>query len=48
MRRAPPPGQIRGTLIITPTVGGLELVRVVKAANGILSTTGPEPYYPSA
>lgn len=37
-----------GYVIITPTVGGLELVRVVKAANGTLSTTGPEPYYPSA
>ena len=37
-----------GFVIITPTVGGLELVRVVKAANGPLITTGPEPYYPSA
>jgi len=37
-----------GFVIITATVGGLELVRVVKAANGTISTTGPEAYSPSA
>jgi hypothetical protein len=37
-----------GFVIITPTVGGLELVRVVKAANGTLSTTGPDAYSPPA
>ena len=37
-----------GYVIITPTVGGLEVVRVVKAANGTLSTTGPEAYSPPA
>lgn len=37
-----------GFVIITPKVGGLELVRVVKAANGTISTTGPEAYSPPA
>jgi hypothetical protein len=37
-----------GFVIITSKDGGLELVRVVKAANGTISTTGPEAYSPSA
>ena len=37
-----------GFVIITPKVGGIEWVRVVKAANGSISTTGPEAYPPSA
>jgi hypothetical protein len=37
-----------GFVIITSKDGGLEVVRVVKAANGTISTPGPEPYSPSA
>jgi hypothetical protein len=37
-----------GFVIITPKVGGLELVRVVKAANGTISTSGPEAWSPPA
>jgi len=36
-----------GFVIVTPMVGGLELVRVGKAANGAISTTGPEAYLPA-
>jgi hypothetical protein len=37
-----------GFVIITSKDGGLELVRVVKAANGTISTTGPAAYSPPA
>jgi hypothetical protein len=36
----------RGFVIITPKVGGLELIRVFKAVNGTISSTGPEAYSP--
>ena len=37
----------RGRVVITSEAGGPELVSVVKAANGTITTTGPFPYPPS-
>jgi hypothetical protein len=36
----------RGFVIITPKVGGLELMRVFKVVNGTIRSTGPEAYFP--